>query len=154
MAEPWDRTPRESAEAYTRFLLYRNLGPGRSLRKAHRAYQRTRDPGAGGNEPLHLPGHWTAESAEHRWVERAALWDVRNIRAYGARLAVLHVQAMTKVAEKNARYAGRLSPGDDGWADLVASLRLIAAVITPELVRDVSQGPPADRPAPAPADVE
>ena len=139
MAEPWDKLSGESDEAYSRFLIYRNLGARRSLRRAYCHYLRVYDGYTGGTKRLQPPGNWTDEHAAHFWAQRAAAWDVRNLTAYGARLAVLHVRAVTAVAEKCVRSAERLEPGDDGWADLLESLRLVGEYLTPDVIRGIQE---------------
>lgn len=137
MAEPWDQLPGEDNTAYARFLMYRNLGPTRSLRKAYQHYLRVYDGFTGGTKRLNIPGNWHANCADHFWVSRAAAWDIRNLSTYGNRLACLHVATITRMAQKNARFAARLNPGDDGWTDLVASVRVVADFLTPDVVRGI-----------------
>lgn len=151
MAEPWDKLPGESDEAYARFLIYRNLGPKRSYRKAYHHYLRIHDGFTGGKERLHLPGQWCSDSSEHFWANRAAAWDVRNLSVYGARMAALHVAAVTRIAEKNARWAARLNPTDAGWSALVASVRVVAEFLPPEVVRGIQERNKPARPAAVPA---
>ena len=155
MPEPWDRLPNETPPAYARFLMYRNLGPRRSLRRAYLHDLRVSDGYTGGVKRLHVPGQWYADCAANFWVDRAAAWDVRNLTAYGARLAVLHTRAVTTIAEKNARHAAKLNPGDDGWTDLIASMKLVAEFLTPDIIRAIQErNKPAGAPVPvgAPAD--
>lgn len=149
MADSWSKLPAESDEAYSRFLIYRNLGPCRSIRRAYFRYLQEYDGYRGGIKGINPPHNWRAECAEYFWVERSAAWDVRNLSAYGARIAVLHVQAMTKVAEKSVRYAKRLEPGDEGWGDLLDSIRLVAEFLTPDVIRAIQE---RSKPARAAAD--
>ena len=86
---PWDRLPAEPDEAYARFLIYRNLGTGRSFRKAYRHYLRECDGYTGGLKRLHVPGSWRPDAKAYFWAERASAWDVRNLAAYGAKVAAL-----------------------------------------------------------------
>lgn len=135
--EPWEQLPYESNDAYARFLLYRNLGMKRSLIKAYHSYLVNHDGFTGGRERLHIPGQWLRDSSDHFWGERCSAWDIRNLTVYGAKVAVLHVQAITTVAEKNARWASKLRPGDEGWSDLVTSMKLVSDFLTPEVVRGI-----------------
>jgi hypothetical protein len=149
-SEAWAQLPGESGDAYARFLIFRNLGPRRSLRRAYHHYLTVHDGFTGGKERLHVPGQWCADSADHFWIDRAAAWDVRNLTAYGARLASLHVQSITSIAEKNARYARKLKPGDDGWAGLVASVKVVGEYLTPEVMRGLQDRGTRREPVPAP----
>ncbi len=139
MAESWDKLPGESDEAYARFLIYRNVGPRRSLKRAYLHYLRVYDEFTGGTKRLHVPGSWHADCASNFWCDRAVAWDIRNLSAYGARVAVLHVRAVAILAEKNARHAVKLAPGDDGFSDLLASMRTVAEFLTPEVVRGIAE---------------
>lgn len=134
----WEQMTGESDESFARFLMYRNLGPSRSMRKAYLRYLQEADGFTGGAKRLHIPGQWQRDSSNFFWVERAAAWDVRNLQAYGGRLAVLHTQAMVELAKKNCRYARRLKPGDDGYADMLRSVQVVAAFLTPEFVKGIA----------------
>ena len=146
-ANLWDQQPGESDEAYARFLRYRNLGFKRSFRRAYRRYLQELDGYTGGLKGLHVPGQWTEDAHLFSWTERAAAWDVRNLTVHGARVASLHVGCLTRIALKNARAARRLSPGDDGWADLLDSVRLVSEFLTPDVVRAIQDHHKPARPA-------
>lgn len=63
MLHPWDQQPIESAKAFERFALYRDMGAGRSLRKLAK--------------DLELNPSTLAEiSKKHDWQERIAAFDV------------------------------------------------------------------------------
>lgn len=142
--QPWDRLPDESPDAYTRFLIYRNLGPNRSLRKAYLNYLRSEDGFSGpATAKLHIPGHWHANSVTYQWVNRSAAWDVRNLMTYGAKVAVLHIQTLCIIAKKTARAARETELGGEGWLDVVAGVRLIGDYLTPEVVRGIHERQPA-----------
>ncbi len=73
-----------SARDFRAFCLYRNLGVGRSLQKAWRAYciaQRQVGgklrgrPRRGGDALTNCPGAWTALSSKYHWVQRAEAYD-------------------------------------------------------------------------------
>lgn len=147
MPAPWDKLKAESDESYARFLMYRNLGPGRSIRRAYHQYLQRFDGFTGGTKRLHVPGSWTSEAADHGWVSRAQAWDVRNLTAYGAKVAVLHVLTVKRLAEKNRRALGRLEPGDDGYTDVLAGIRVVADFLTPDVVRGIAE---QNQPAPEP----
>lgn len=139
MAAAWEQEPAEDADSYARFLVYRNCGPTRSLRKAYFRYLQAYDGYTGGTERLHVPGTWHKDCVEHQWVNRAAAWDVANLVSHGARLVALHAGTVLQIAKKNARAARRLKPGDDGWDDLCKSTKLVQEWLTPEVVRGVQE---------------
>lgn len=59
---PWERARDESTEAYAAFVLYRELGPDRSLRAAARQLGKSE----------RLLKRW---SSRHRWQDRMAAWE-------------------------------------------------------------------------------
>ncbi|TAM68311.1 MAG: hypothetical protein EPN50_05040 [Chloroflexota bacterium] len=59
---PWEPQPGESSPAFAAFVMYRDLGPGRSITKTAEALGRNRT----------LIGDW---SSRWRWQERIAAWD-------------------------------------------------------------------------------
>jgi|GEM_PF-1232328 len=69
---PWERQPAEGHRAFEAFVLYRDMEPGeRSQRKVAEALGKS---GA-------LVSRW---SSTHRWVDRAASWDVEQDRKWRA----------------------------------------------------------------------
>ncbi|TAL08417.1 MAG: hypothetical protein EPO02_13110 [Nitrospirae bacterium] len=62
----WGRLPGESSQAFAAFVIYRDLGPHRSLDKAYKV----RKPDA-----AKFSGIWSDWQAEHRWLERAQAYD-------------------------------------------------------------------------------
>lgn len=135
--DAWDQLDGESAESYSRFLRYRNLGSLRSIKKAYFVYLQAEDGFQGRIDRLHVPGHWTHDAAKNRWVDRASAWDIHILVTYGAQVACLHAQVIAKLARKNASKVGKLNPGDKGFSDLLASIRTVAEFLSPELVKGV-----------------
>lgn len=148
MADPWDKLPDEPTDAYARFLTYRNCGPRRSVRRTYATYLKKFDVRPG-DKGIQAPKGWWDESRKFRWAERAGAWDLRNLAAYGARVAVLHVKAIARVAKTNYDAAGKYRPGDPEWGDLMASLRAVAGLITPELLAGATSRPQPAHGAPA-----
>jgi hypothetical protein len=67
----WERRPDEPARWYERFLLYRNLGPGRTLAAAYALAVRQE-----GLATPRLPARWSQIAATWQWETRSAAWDV------------------------------------------------------------------------------
>lgn len=67
----WERLPGEPARWYRRFVLYRDLGPQRTLVEAHAAAARAECLA----QPR-LPARWVQIAATWRWEERAQAWDL------------------------------------------------------------------------------
>lgn len=65
---PWERQPDETDAAWRAFVVYRDLGPDRTLLEAYK--QRY------GKETATSPaGHVTAWATAHRWVDRTRSYD-------------------------------------------------------------------------------
>lgn len=150
MREPWDQLATETDESYSHFLIYRNLGVSRSMRLAYKRYLEMYDGYTGSHKTLHIPGNWRQDQTNHWWSERASSWDIRNLHTYGARLAVLHVQSITKIAEKCVRQSKKLNPGDKGWSDLLDSMAVVQSYLTPDVVRGIAERNKIESAGPAP----
>jgi hypothetical protein len=126
--DPWDQLPDESDAAYCRFLVYRNLGPSRTLVRAYRAYLRGFELGQGGQKGP--PGSYREEAVRFRWRERSEAWDVANLRRYGNKLAVLYVAGLEQVAAKFLRAARKYKPGDKAWPQVLDTMVQLAGQLT------------------------
>ena len=104
MPAPWDQLPGESAKAYRAFCAYRDLGPGRCLDQASRAYHQRQPPPADGASTAHKP---RASGTIRRWAERWN-WKARAI-AWDQQLEQVKRQeqltAVREMAERHAREA-------------------------------------------------
>lgn len=65
--EPWERQPGETEKAYEAFLLYKNLGPGRTISEVSRRLSKSRQ----------LITRW---SGRYNWRERGEAFDRENER--------------------------------------------------------------------------
>lgn len=74
--EPWEQLPDEPDNAYERFLVYRDLGHGRSLSKAYQA-------ACGLEQCKRVPGNWQRHSKRLQWPERAIKWDIDRLQREG-----------------------------------------------------------------------
>ncbi len=70
MAEQWDKQPEESPKAYRAFLIYRNLGPKRSIDAAYRLSLKEHQESI-----KRAPRRWGEWSTQYQWVVRAQAWD-------------------------------------------------------------------------------
>lgn len=66
--KPWERRPKESARAYAAFVVFRNLGPSRTLRAAYRQL-------SGNEQASQCSGEFSMRAVRFRWQERANAWD-------------------------------------------------------------------------------
>lgn len=75
---PWMQMEGESDQAYAAFLLFRDIGPGRTMAAAVRAAEKDKGPekpGAGPKKALCAPGNWKRWKARYHWDARAEAFD-------------------------------------------------------------------------------
>ena len=98
-APVWEMQPTETPRAFAAFVVYRDLGPGRSLAKAADAMPH--GPG------VRVMKSW---SPAHRWVERARAFDADADRNRLAARAEATAEAETNAVDDLERYRqGQLS---------------------------------------------
>lgn len=122
MGKLWEQLEGEPGAAYARFLLYRNLGPTRSL---DTAYQVTKS-----DSSLQAPGNWAAESNRYQWVERSTAWDIEMLAAYGERAIIDYVAAIRKIAQKSLEALERESIKPKDWKSAISGIELLARLIS------------------------
>lgn len=97
MPESWDRQPGEPERGYDAFLVYRDLGPERSVPAAYR--QRS-----GNDLAKQAGGQWNAWSKAFHWKSRALAYDHHTARvAQDAVDKVTAAQAEKWAARRDAR---------------------------------------------------
>lgn len=138
---PWDQQPGEPGEAFARFLLYRNLGPGRSLQLAYETYVGTfRNANADatkGNKKPQVPGHWGDDSARWRWVDRASAWDIHTLSTHGQRLSALWVGILLAAAEKCAQKLAQPNCKPKDFMQAVSVIDRLAPFLSPDAVKSL-----------------
>ena len=152
--EPWSRLPGESEDAYAHFLIYRNLGYSRSLKRAYFRYLQMYDEYTGDIKRLVIPATWRRQCMDHFWTQRATSWDIQNLHTYGSRLAVLYTQAVTKMAEKCVRVSRSKNPGDKEWPDLLDTVQTVREYLTPDVVKGIADRTKSAGPASLPVHAE
>ena len=88
-AEPWERQPKESTQAFEAFAMYRDMGASRSIRKAAQNL----------NKAVTTLAEW---SSRHEWVKRVAAWDAEQDRIARAEM-MADMAATRKRQRKNAQ---------------------------------------------------
>ncbi len=100
MINPWDQQPNESSKAFERFVLYRDMGAGRSLRKLAKDLELN-------------PSTLADISTKHKWQERIVAFDayidkasqhnqIAQVKAMKRRQIMLALRAQ-KVAERGLK---------------------------------------------------
>lgn len=124
--KPWERQEDEPAEAYERFLIYRNMGPQRSVQAA---YQST-VPGRKGTKKPQRSGTWGSECAKWSWVERAHEWDIDGLSRHGER-AIVAVAALLEMMAVNA-LEGFAKHKPKSFAEVIELVKLLGGYVNDE----------------------
>ncbi len=129
---PWDQLPNEPDESYKHFLIYRNMGPGRSL---HAAYgqlciAKQREIKAS------IPGNWTSDSSRFRWVERCKAWDIFVLLEQGPAIAKDFLEAIRIYANNlidSLRNDGATNK-PIGFESITKAIDTLGKLLTPEFL--------------------
>jgi hypothetical protein len=122
---PWEQLPDEPLPAYRRFLIYRNLGPGRSLDRAYEVKK---------GKKARVSGLWTRESTKYRWKDRATAWDIDNMAGQGASTVINFIKAMDVLSSKAMSDALKPEREIKNLDQLLSVLNVIGSFITPEVI--------------------
>lgn len=129
----WDRLPDETEEAYARFLIYRGLGPLRTLTNAESV--------ACGRKKKHASGNWTRDHSVHEWRSRAIAWDITQLQANGERLGYVFIGVLEKMTEQlaEALVAGKAKP--KSARDVAEWFKTLSPYLTPQLIDKIRAKP-------------
>jgi hypothetical protein len=145
----WEQQEGEPDEAYTRFLIYRNLGPARTIEKAAGLlHDETK-----GKKTKVSTSQWTKDSAEYNWRERAAKWDIAMLSSVVPETAAYIFAGIREFAKITLEHlqSGTYSPKN--WAEVKDSLVTLAGFVAPEIITnavDNAQAGGANTEVPAP----
>jgi len=97
---PWEKQKGEPAKFYTRFCVYRDMGPGRSVRQA---CEIKRLPGNVQKGTYHT---WATYASRWNWYQRALAYDEYKQALSDQRAADALIAEADRQAEENALHAG------------------------------------------------
>ena len=122
--QAWDQIPGEPDNAYSYFLIYRNLGPRRTRSKAYTIYRKgLKKIDAATTGVLAMSGQWNVYYRTYEWRRRATHWDIYNLQVFGAQTGVYHLMTLFKIAKHCYEKSCSLKPGDPAWPDLVMAVK-------------------------------
>jgi hypothetical protein len=132
----WEQQKDEPYDDYGCFLLYRNLGPGRTLQLAYLEYRLTfknadREALESEEKLPPVPGSWATISSKWDWVRRSDAWDVHVFELYGERAVIKFVNALEKIAEKSCQALARPNMKPKTWHDVLEALAIIQQYAQP-----------------------
>jgi hypothetical protein len=137
---PWDQLEGEPSPAYARFLVYRNLGPGRSLERAYQAFLSTiyQESAENRRKPPQLSGQWSDDSSRYGWVARAAAWDIEMLATAGEQIVINFIEAVRALSQKAVEALSRPEVKPDDWRDLLEAIRIVGDVLSVEAIATVA----------------
>ncbi len=125
----WDQLPDEPIDSYGRFVIFRNLGPGRTLGTAYQAFRLTFQNAIPEVNPrktrLYVPGHWGLDSSSWNWHKRADAYDAHVFETYGERAVVKFIGALDRIADKVCRALAKSKIRPKSWRDCLEALAII-----------------------------
>jgi hypothetical protein len=153
LKQPWERRRGETETAYARFLLFRNLGPARTLDAAYRAYLATPEIDDGppdievgkGDKRRRAPGSWQKEAAEQSWADRAAAWDVATLSDLGRATVVSFCSVLERICTRSLSAVVDNEIAPKSWHEILESLQIIGTMLPQGLIRDVALQGQGDR---------
>jgi len=119
--QPWEKLDRETSAAYSAFLQYLNLGPGRSVRKAY-ALSR----GFEESDKCKVSATWQNWSHRFQWTRRAEAFDQYEAKKRFERICEVREIARNKVGEHAAKLIEKLLSIAMGTQKVPASVQLRA----------------------------
>ncbi len=126
----WEQQEGEPNEAYARFLVYRNLGVGRTLATAYQSATNSK-------KSLNISGTWTDDSAKWSWRERASAWDIEVLAEVGRGVVVKFVSALDlsfgAIIQQLA--SGKVKP--KSWGQILSAITILGNFIPQETVAEI-----------------
>lgn len=110
---PWERRSDEGTKAFAAFIVYRDLGPRRTLRQAALAHYQIAEDDLKASSKKRVVEGW---SSRHQWRARAEEWDnyvrheteEKELKAI-ADMRVRHASLMTVMQSKMVTYLNGLT---------------------------------------------
>lgn len=130
----WEQLEKETDSAYVRFLIYRNLGAGRSLDVAYQEFLKNapKRPKAS-----NVSGQWKEDSVKYEWARRANAWDIETLSQVGQSVVAKYITAIDKFAERILQSLENEKLRPKSWSRAVDDLVTLGNFIPTETVEAV-----------------
>lgn len=145
MGQVWEQQSDEPVSAYKRFLIYRSLGPARSVERAYEVYARSRAnsrPCAPRVDGAEAPtsgrirsGTWLANSLRWRWRDRADAWDATMLTQTVPEAMAAIFGSIGELARVTLETLVGRELRPTSWGQLVEAVSTLAGFIAPETVQ-------------------
>jgi hypothetical protein len=128
--QPWDQRPGETAAAYARFLIYRNLGLTRTVQAAYKVYLNSKKVQQSPPQSRSAASpQFKAESQTMNWQARAEAWDIAVLWMAGERSVAAVVTLIEEMALRALRRLADEKVGPKDWGQLLRTLEILATYV-------------------------
>ncbi len=130
----WQQLAGESNEAYARFLVFRDLGPARTVFLAY-ASSRPGAPKTENGPALGVPRIWWENYRVFQWKHRAAAWDVTQMVNAVPESATTILKLIGETARACLAQVenGNIKP--QNFTELKDMVVILGNLISPEIIR-------------------
>ncbi len=130
---PWEQLDGEPNEAYARFLVYRNLGPARSVLLAY-ASLRSAAPRSKDKPTQRAPRIWWENYRAFQWKDRAAAWDVSQMANAVPEAATTIFKLMGETARACLAEVANGNIKPQSFVELKDMVVILGNFISPEVI--------------------
>ena len=132
--------------AYRQFLIYKNIGPGRSLTLAYKFHlatlpiveaKREAEVLKGIKKCNRHPGSWQEECIKYKWVERSQAWDIAQLQKVGSDIAIVWAGILRAMVVKAAEALAKPSFKPRQCKDAVLVFAQVAPYLNPDVFKAI-----------------
>lgn len=129
----WDQLEGEPNEAYARFLVYRDLGPNRSVILAYDSF-RPNAPQSKENPTRSASRAWWENYRVFRWKGRALAWDVSQLANAVPEAATTIFRLISETAKACLAEIANGNIKPQSFAELKEMVVILGGFISPEVI--------------------
>ena len=131
--DTWERLPEENSLWYGRFLLFRDMGPSRSLLGTVHAEEAKKRKEKQSFSP---PGAWSVAAKQWNWKERAEAWDAYIQRLNEAEIQRALTEGYAAIHERVKALNKMARLIEQSYADPADEQKTIFPWLTPDKIRE------------------
>jgi hypothetical protein len=124
----WEQRADEPDRAYACFLVYLQLGPGRSLERAYEAASNR-------VKSRRSSGQWVYYSTTYDWVARSQSFDIDALSQHGTEVVINWVQSLVKLSELAFEKITSGTVEIHSLGQLLEVINVLGNFVTPETIQ-------------------
>lgn len=125
----WAQQSGETDTAYRAFLVYRNLGPKRTVKLAFHAWMEAKGDGGAVDSRQYVPARWQGWSARHSWQVRAQRWDISELIQSGTRVPLMLNIVIERAAVRLLDAMTNDGVRPQTWDDVIKTITLLTNIV-------------------------